>query len=137
MIVMGTAALVLGLLALGVALYLLLLVRKAKDDIASAKADIQTIAEHIEHEVHPAVEWLTERQAALSDELIGVEGDGCTEEELAHAMLFTGGLTLSSDDGDLHILVGGEEEQKQDDTEQQPKQLPRIEEVEDEEQQDE
>ena len=94
---MSTASLVLGLLALGVGIYLFLMMRKARDELVSAKADIQTIATHIEQEVHPAVEWLTEQyQFAATAPPLGFDGmmglQQMSEEEVAQAMLGTLGF---------------------------------------------
>lgn len=82
----GPASLLLGLLALGLVVYLFVLLRKTKEELALVQDNVRTIAAHIEEEVHPAVEWLSARQEERLEANF-VEAATTTEEEIAQAML--------------------------------------------------
>jgi uncharacterized membrane protein YhiD involved in acid resistance len=93
----GIGSLILGAVALVAVVYVYVLLQKLQKEVHSTKADLRTIAAHLEEEVHPAVDSLRQQQAELhslvaatrqQQEFNFVPPPLCPQEEdIAHAML--------------------------------------------------
>lgn len=116
----GAASLLLGLLALGLAVYLFVLLRKTKEELTLVQDNVRTIAAHIEEEVHPAVEWLSARQEERLEANFG-EVATTTEEEIAQAMLCSmlGGMQQQRADSHGQVVVEEIVSEEDDDDDEQ------------------
>lgn len=84
----GTASLILGGIALAAAVYLYVLMQKMQKEAQAFKADVRTIATHLEEEVHPSLDRIQYQQEELRSMLISPpQFMNPQEEDIAQAML--------------------------------------------------
>lgn len=92
----GIGSLILGAVALAAAVYVYVLLQKQQKEVHSTKADLRTIAAHLEEEVHPAVDTLRQQQGELRSLVAATQQPEFNfaapplcpqEEDIAQAML--------------------------------------------------